>query len=65
MKKADHTCPPNFNDRKEVSERLRQALPLEVDTLSYRFQPFEKIFVSTIIVKTNITSKAGHRIPDG
>jgi len=65
MKKADHTCPPNFNDRKEVSERLRQALPLEVDTLSYRFQPFEKIFVSTIVVKTKITSQAGHRIPDG
>jgi mono/diheme cytochrome c family protein len=65
MKNADHTCPPNFNDRKEVSERLRQALPLEVEVLSYRFQPFEKIFVSTIVVKTKITSKAGHRIPDG
>ena len=65
MKKADHTCPPNFNDRKDVSERLSQALPLEVDILCYRFQPFEKIFVSTIVVKTKITSKTGHRIPDG
>jgi len=65
MKKSDHTCPPNFNDRKDISERLKQALPLDVDTLTYRFQPFEKIFVSTIVVKTKITSKAGHRIPDG
>lgn len=65
MPKADHTCPPNFNDRKDVSKRLRQALSLEVNTLSYRFQPFEKKFIPIIVVKTKITSKAGHRIPDG
>ena len=65
MKKADHTCPPNFNARKNVSERLSQSLPLEVDVLSYRFQPLEKKFVSTVVVKTKITSRAGHRIPDG
>ena len=65
MKEADHTCPPNFNERKDVSDRLRQALPMEVSTLSYRFQPFENRFVPIIILKTKITSSAGHRIPDG
>ncbi len=65
MKKADHTCVPNFNDRKDVSERLRRALPMEVNTLEYRFQPFENRFETMIVLKTKITSTAGHRIPDG
>jgi len=65
MKKADHTCPPNFNDRMDISKRLRQALTMEVNTLAYRFQPIENRFVPMIVLKTKITSNAGHRIPDG
>lgn len=65
LKEADHTCPPNFNERKDISDRLRQTLPMEVSTLAYRFQPFENRFVPMIILKTKITSSAGHRIPDG
>ena len=65
MQNADHTCPPNFNDRKDVSERLKLALPLEVNALAYRFQPTENHFISMIALKTKITSTAGHRIPDG
>ncbi len=65
MKNADHSCPPNFERRDEVSARLKTALPLEVSTLSYRFQPVENQFIPMIVVKTKITTKAGHRIPDG
>lgn len=65
MKNADHTCPPNFAQRDEVSARLKTALPLEVSALAYRFQPTENRFVPLVVVKTKITSKAGHRIPDG
>jgi len=65
MKKADHTCPPNFNDRKDVSERLRQALPMEVNAFVYQFQPIENQFIPMIVLKTEITSRAGHRISDG
>ena len=36
MKKADHTCPPNFKDRKDVSKRLAEALSLDVEAMFYR-----------------------------
>jgi hypothetical protein len=65
MKEANHTCPPNFNDKKDVSARLAKALPMEVRTLSYAPQLTPGSFVQTIIVETRIFSKAGHRIPDG
>lgn len=65
MKEADHSCPPNFAERDEVSQRLKKALPLEVSAMAYRFQPFEKRFVPMVVVRTKITSTAGHRIPDG
>jgi hypothetical protein len=65
MKKGDHTCPPNFNDRKDVSDRLKQALPMEVTTFAYQIQPTENHFIPMIVLKTKITSTAGHRIPDG
>ena len=65
MENADHVCPPNFEDRKDVSRRLSQALALEVEALSYQPQITPGKFVPTVVVNTRITSKAGHRIPDG
>jgi hypothetical protein len=65
MKNADHYMPPDFNRRDELSARLRESLPMEVQTLAYTFQPVEDKLFPMVIVKTKITSKAGHRIPDG
>ncbi|MCG6879967.1 MAG: cytochrome c family protein [Deltaproteobacteria bacterium] len=65
MENADHVCPPNFEDRKDVSRRLAQALTLDVGTLSYSSQITPRKFVPTVVVNVRITSKAGHRIPDG
>ena len=38
MPDKDHSSLPNFNDRTGTSTRLREALPLEVETLGYVFQ---------------------------
>jgi hypothetical protein len=65
MKDGDHYMPPNFNNRAELSERLREALPMQVRTLEYSFQPKEGDVRPMVVVNTKITSKAGHRIPDG
>jgi hypothetical protein len=65
MKNGDHYMPPDFNRRDELSARLRESLPLEVQTLAYTYQPKEGAFFPMVVVKTKITSKAGHRIPDG
>jgi hypothetical protein len=65
MKNADHYMPPDFNKRDELSARLRESLPLEVHTVAYTYQPVEEQFFPMVVVKTKITSKAGHRIPDG
>jgi hypothetical protein len=65
MNKDGHYMPPNFNARDELSARLRQSLPMEVQTLAYTFHPDAKEFFPMVVVKTKITSKAGHRIPDG
>ena len=65
MKDGNHYMPPNFNNRGEFSERLRQSLPMEVQTLTYIFEPKEGDSRPMIVLKTKITSKAGHRIPDG
>jgi hypothetical protein len=65
MPGKDHTTPPNFNDRADTAARFREALPLEVETLGYVFQIEEGKHQPQIVVKTRITSKAGHRIPDG
>ena len=56
---------PNFNDRAGTSARLREALPLEVETLGYVFQFDPGKHVPLVVLKTRITNKAGHRIPDG
>ncbi len=65
MPNKDHTCLPNFNNRAETSARLKAALPMEVQTLGYVFQPKDNLFIPMVVVKTRISSKAGHRIPDG
>jgi hypothetical protein len=65
MKDGDHYMPPNFNNRAELSERLKDALPMQVRTLTYSFQPKEGDVRPMVVVNTKITSKAGHRIPDG
>lgn len=65
MPNKDHTCLPNFNNRPETSARLKAALPLEVQTLGYVFQPKDDLFIPTVVVKTKIINQAGHRIPDG
>jgi hypothetical protein len=65
MKGGDHYMPPNFNNRAEFSERMKGALSLQVRTLAYSFQPKEGDVRPMVVVNTKITSKAGHRIPDG
>jgi hypothetical protein len=65
MKNGDHYMPPDFNSRDELSARLRDSLPMEVQTLAYTYHPSEEKFFPMVVVKTKITSKAGHRIPDG
>lgn len=65
MKNRDHHMPPDFNQREELSARLRESLPMEVRTLAYTFHPDDKAFFPMVVVKTKITSKAGHRLPDG
>ena len=37
MKNGDHYMPPDFNKRDELSARLRESLPLEVQTLAYTY----------------------------
>jgi hypothetical protein len=63
--KEGHYMPPDFNRRDELSERLRTSLPMEVHALGYSFQPKEGDVRPMVVVKTKITNKAGHRIPDG
>jgi hypothetical protein len=63
--KEGHLMPPDFNRRDELSERLRTSLPLEVHAMAYSFQPKEEDVRPMAVVKTRISSKAGHRIPDG
>lgn len=65
MKNGDHYMPPDFNRRDEFSARLRESLPVEVQTLAYTYHPKEDVVLPMVVVKTKITSKAGHRIPDG
>ena len=65
MKGNDHSVPPNFNNKKETSQRLREALPMDVEILPYTFQAeYNKPF-PVVVVRVSIENKAGHRIPDG
>jgi hypothetical protein len=65
MRNGDHHMPPDFNRRDDLSDRLRESLPMEVQTLAYTFHSSEGRLFPMMVVRTKITSKAGHRIPDG
>jgi hypothetical protein len=65
MKDHGHYMPPDFNKRDDLSARLKESLPMEVQALAYTFQPAAGKARPMVVVKTKITSKAGHRIPDG
>lgn len=65
MKDGDHYMPPDFNDRPEISKRLQQSLPMEVNAMAYTFEPKEGDSRPMIVLRTKIFNKAGHRIPDG
>ena len=63
--KADHLITPNFNDDKQTSELLANAINLEVDTLGYEWLRKANTWTPKVVVGTRITTTAGHRIPDG
>jgi hypothetical protein len=65
MKDADHSFPPDFNRKKETSARLAESITLDVETLGYQFLGINKQYIPTVSVNTQVTSAAGHRIPDG
>lgn len=65
MKKGDHLIAPNFNDDKQTSALLADALSLDVETLGYEWLRKANTYTPKIVVSTKITSSAGHRIPDG
>ena len=65
MQKGDHLIAPNFNDDKQTSELLAKALTLDVETLGYEWLRKAATYTPKVVVNTKITSKAGHRIPDG
>jgi hypothetical protein len=65
MKKGDHLIAPNFNDDKQTSALLSEALSLDVETLGYEWLRKANTYTPKIVVSTKITSTAGHRIPDG
>jgi nitrate/TMAO reductase-like tetraheme cytochrome c subunit len=65
MKKGDHLIAPNFNDDKQTSALLADALSLDVEALGYEWLRKANTYTPKIVVNTKITSSAGHRIPDG
>jgi hypothetical protein len=65
MADGDHSFSPDFNRKKETSDRLAESISLEVEMLSYQFLGSKKQYISTVAVNTKIRSAAGHRIPDG
>jgi len=60
-----HTFPPIYDDEKLTVERLSKWIALEVDSLGYEFRPTVKELVPTVVLKTTVTSRIGHRFPDG
>jgi hypothetical protein len=65
MQNDDHSCPPDFNRKKETSAWLAKAIALEVETQGYQFISSNNKYTPTAAVNTTITSEAGHRVPDG
>jgi len=65
MRDKDHTIRPDYKNREETSALLREAFPMDVQVLNYTFQPVGAPKQPMIVLKTKITSNAGHRFPDG
>jgi hypothetical protein len=65
MAKGDHLIAPNFNDDAQTSELLAKAIDLDVQTLGYEWLRKAGDLNPKVVVNTKITTKAGHRIPDG
>jgi hypothetical protein len=65
MKNKDHSLPPDFNQKKETSAWLAEAISLVVETQGYQFISPKNKYILTAAVNTIITSAAGHRVPDG
>lgn len=78
MKEGDHSAPPDFGpDRKrETSAYLAASIRLDVETIAYEFlglnrsspDPAQRTgfgYMPRIVVKTEISTTAGHRVPDG
>lgn len=65
MQDKDHSIRPNYNDREGTSALLAAAFPMDVQVLNYTFQPVGAPREPMIVVKTKISSNAGHRFPDG
>lgn len=60
-----HTFPPIYDDEKLTVARLRKWIDLEVDSLGYEFRPTVPELIPMVVVKTTVTSRIGHRYPDG
>ena len=60
-----HAFPPLYDDEKLTVERLKKWISLEVDTLGYEFRPTIKELIPTAVIKATVTSRIGHRYPDG
>ncbi len=60
-----HTFPPIYDDEKLTVERLKKWIDLEVDSLGYEFRPTVKELIPMAVLKTTVTSRIGHRFPDG
>ncbi|MGC2064358.1 MAG: multiheme c-type cytochrome ExtKL, partial [Thermodesulfovibrionales bacterium] len=60
-----HSFPPVYDDEKLTIERLKKWIDLEVSTLGYEFRPTVQMLVPEVVIKTKVTSRIGHRYPDG
>lgn len=65
MPGKDHSFPPNFSNPKAAGERLKNALPMQMEVLPYTFQPGHNKRKPMVIALVTFQNKAGHRIPDG
>lgn len=63
--KADHLIAPNWDDVAGSTQRLKEALSLDVQTVGYEWLLKAKTYVPKVVVNTRVASNAGHRIPDG
>jgi len=60
-----HTFPPIYDDEKLTVERLKKSIDLDLDALAYEFRPTVKELFPVAVLKTTVTSRIGHRYPDG